>query len=106
MEILERDTAPLEKISRPFPRLTYDEAVRLLKEKGSPIVYGDDFGAPEETGLSEIFDRPVCVTHFPAKIKAFYMQPDQDRPDLALGVDFWLQKALAKSLGVVREFMT
>ncbi|HOM95034.1 MAG TPA: OB-fold nucleic acid binding domain-containing protein, partial [Candidatus Saccharicenans sp.] len=78
-DILERDTAPLERIKKPFPQLTYDEAVRLLKEKGSELVYGDDFGAPEETMLSEIYDRPVCVTHFPAKIKAFYMQPDKDR---------------------------
>jgi asparaginyl-tRNA synthetase len=99
LEILERDTAPLEKISRPFPQVTYDEAVRLLKEKGSPIVYGDDFGAPEETGLSEIFDRPVCVTHFPAKIKAFYMQPDQDRPDLALGVDFLASEGFGEIIG-------
>lgn len=99
LEILERDTAPLERIAKPFPRITYDEAVKLLKEKGSQIVYGDDFGAPEETLLSEIFDRPVCVTHFPAKIKAFYMQPDPERPDLALGVDFLASEGYGEIIG-------
>lgn len=99
LEILERDTAPLERIAKPFPRITYDEAVKLLREKGSQIVYGDDFGAPEETLLSEIFDRPVCVTHFPAKIKAFYMQPDPERPDLALGVDFLASEGYGEIIG-------
>jgi len=99
LDILERDTAPLERIKKPFPQLTYDEAVRLLKEKGSELVYGDDFGAPEETMLSEIYDRPVCVTHFPAKIKAFYMQPDKDRPDLALGVDFLASEGFGEIIG-------
>jgi asparaginyl-tRNA synthetase len=98
-DILERDTVPLERIKKPFPQLTYDEAVRLLKEKGSELVYGDDFGAPEETMLSEIYDRPVCVTHFPAKIKAFYMQPDKDRPDLALGVDFLASEGFGEIIG-------
>lgn len=98
-EILERDTAPLERITKPFPRLTYDEAVKILKEKGSDIIYGDDFGAPEETILSEIYDKPVCVTHFPAKIKAFYMQPDPQRPDLALGVDFLASEGYGEIIG-------
>jgi asparaginyl-tRNA synthetase len=98
-EIIERDTAPLERISKPFPRVTYDEAVKILKEKGSDIVYGDDFGAPEETLLSEIYDKPVCVTHFPAKIKAFYMQPDPERPDLALGVDFLASEGYGEIIG-------
>jgi asparaginyl-tRNA synthetase len=98
-EILERDTAPLEKISRPFPRLTYDEAVKLLKEHGSRMAYGDDFGAPEETLLSKIYDHPVCVSHFPAGIKAFYMQPDPERPDLALGVDFMASEGYGEIIG-------
>ncbi|MCI4444972.1 MAG: asparagine--tRNA ligase [Candidatus Aminicenantes bacterium] len=99
LDILERDTAPLERISKPFPRVTYDQAVKLLQEKGSKITYGDDFGAPEETLLSEIFDRPVCVTHFPARIKAFYMQPDKERPDLALGVDFLASEGYGEIIG-------
>lgn len=99
LEILERDTAPLERITRPFPRLTYDEAVKQLVEHGSKMVYGDDFGAPEETILSQIYDRPVCVTHFPARIKAFYMQPDPQRPDLALGVDFMASEGYGEIIG-------
>lgn len=99
LEILERDTAPLERINKPFPRLTYDEAVKQLIENGSQMVYGDDFGAPEETILSRLYDRPVCVTHFPAKIKAFYMQPDPLRPDLALGVDFMASEGYGEIIG-------
>ncbi len=99
LEILERDTAPLERITRPFPRLTYEEAVKQLVEHGSRMAYGDDFGAPEETILSRIYDRPVCVTHFPAKIKAFYMQPDPQRPDLALGVDFMASEGYGEIIG-------
>ncbi|RFT16070.1 MAG: Asparaginyl-tRNA synthetase [Candidatus Saccharicenans subterraneus] len=99
LEVLERDTAPLERITKPFPRLTYDEAVKQLVEHGSKMVYGDDFGAPEETILSQIYDRPVCVTHFPAKIKAFYMQPDPQRPDLALGVDFMASEGYGEIIG-------
>lgn len=106
LEVLERDTAPLERITKPFPRLTYDEAVKQLVEHGSKMVYGDDFGAPEETILSQIYDRPVCVTHFPAKIKAFYMQPDPQRPDLALGVDFMASEGYGRSSAVARGFMT
>jgi len=97
--ILERDTAPLERISKPFPRLTYDQAVKLLTEHGSKMVYGDDFGAPEETLLSQIYDRPVCITHFPAAIKAFYMQPDPERPDLVLGVDFMASEGYGEIIG-------
>lgn len=99
LEILERDTAPLERISKPFPRLTYDQAVKLLTEHGSKMVYGDDFGAPEETLLSQIYDRPVCITHFPAAIKAFYMQPDPERPDLVLGVDFMASEGYGEIIG-------
>lgn len=99
LEILERDTAPLERISKPFPRLTYDEAVKQLTEHGSKMAYGDDFGAPEETLLSQIYNRPVCVTHFPSRIKAFYMQPDQKRPDLSLGVDFMASEGYGEIIG-------
>jgi asparaginyl-tRNA synthetase len=99
LEILERDAARLEKIQKPFPRVTYEEALRLLHKKGSSIIWGNDFGAPEETLISEVFDSPVCVTHFPAKIKAFYMQPDKDRPDLALGVDFLASEGYGEIIG-------
>jgi asparaginyl-tRNA synthetase len=96
---LERDVAKLEVISKPFPRLTYDEAVPRLQEKGSEISYGDDFGAPEETIISDLYPAPVCVTHFPAKIKAFYMQPDEKRPDLVLGVDFLASEGYGEIIG-------
>ena len=99
LEILERDAGRLEKIKKPFPRVTYEEALRLFQEKGSSIAWGNDFGAPEETLISEIFDSPVCVTHFPAQIKAFYMQPDQGRPDLALGVDFLASEGYGEIIG-------
>jgi asparaginyl-tRNA synthetase len=99
LEVLERDTKRLAVIRKPFPRLTYDEAVPKLKEKGSTIEWGDDFGAPEEAIISEIFPTPVCVTHFPAKIKAFYMQPDAVRPDLVLGVDFLASEGYGEIIG-------
>jgi asparaginyl-tRNA synthetase len=99
LEELERDPARLESIVKPFPRLTYDEAVPRLQEKGSAIQYGDDFGAPEETIISDLYPSPVCVTHFPTKIKAFYMQPDAQRPDLALGVDFLASEGYGEIIG-------
>jgi asparaginyl-tRNA synthetase len=99
LEVLERDTKPLARLKKPFPRLTYDEAQKMLKNKGSKMEWGDDFGAPEETLLSEIFDLPVCITHFPAKIKAFYMQPDPKRPDLVLGVDMMASEGYGEIIG-------
>jgi asparaginyl-tRNA synthetase len=99
LEILERDTAPLERIRKPFIRLTYEKAVEVLKARGSTIKPGDDFGAPEEALLSEAYDVPVCVTHFPAAIKAFYMQPAPGRPDLVLGVDFLASEGYGEIIG-------
>jgi len=99
LEVLERETKPLERVKKPFPRLTYDEAYKKLKEKGSKMEWGDDLGAPEESLLSEIYDIPVCITHFPAKIKAFYMQPDEKRPDLVLGVDILASEAYGELIG-------
>ncbi|MBN2199204.1 MAG: asparagine--tRNA ligase [Candidatus Aminicenantes bacterium] len=99
LEILERDPAPLEKIGKPFPRLTYEQAVPELKKRGSSMQPGEDLGAPEESLLSEMFDLPVCVTHFPASIKAFYMQPDPARPDLVLGVDFLASEGYGEIIG-------
>ncbi len=99
LEILERETAPLERVKKPFPKVTYDEILPRLKEKGSQIGWGDDFGAPEETILSEIYDSPVCVTHFPAKIKAFYMEPDATNPDVVLGVDVFASEGYGELVG-------
>ena len=99
LEVLERDTKPLERIKKPFPRLTYDETQKMLKKKGSKMEWGDDFGAAEEALISEIFDLPVSITHFPAKIKAFYMQPDEKRPELALGVDMLASEGYGEIIG-------
>jgi asparaginyl-tRNA synthetase len=99
LEVLERDTRLLEKVRSPFPRLTYEQVIAKLKERGSAIDLGADLGAPEEALLSEIFDTPVCLTHFPAAIKAFYMQPDAARPDLVLGVDIMASEGYGEIIG-------
>jgi asparaginyl-tRNA synthetase len=99
LEILERDTAPLEKIAAPFPRLRYDEAAALLQEKGLPFQHGTDLGGTDETVLSEHFDRPVCITHYPAAVKAFYMKPDPEHPDRALCVDVLAPEGYGEIIG-------
>jgi asparaginyl-tRNA synthetase len=99
LEELERNTKLLEAVAKPFPRMTYSEIIPKLQEKGSAMHYGDDFGAPEETLISELSTNPVCITHFPAKIKAFYMQPDADNPDVVLGVDFMAPESYGEIIG-------
>ena len=99
LEILERDTAKLEQVKKPFPRISYDEAVRRLEKKGSKIKWGGDFGGADETLLSEDFDRPVMVHRFPMAIKAFYMQPDAERPELALGMDVLAPEGYGEIIG-------
>jgi len=87
LALLGRDTTKLQNVKAPFPRVSYDEAVEILKKKGLPVQWGDDFGAPEETAVSEDFDKPIFIHRFPAQIKAFYMKPDPNNPKLALGCD-------------------
>jgi asparaginyl-tRNA synthetase len=99
LQELERDTKPLERVCPPFPRLHYDEAVRLLNEWGVPLEWGDDFGAPHETAIGEHFDKPVLVHRYPAKVKAFYMQPDPDRPELSLSVDMIAPEGYGEIVG-------
>ena len=99
LQILERDTAPLERITAPFPRITYDDAARILAEKGLPFQYGTDLGGTDETVLSEHFDRPVAVTHYPAAVKAFYMKPDAAQPDKALCVDILAPEGYGEIVG-------
>jgi asparaginyl-tRNA synthetase len=99
LDILERDTRPLEAVKKPFPRITYDDILPKLKEKGSQMEWGEDFGAPEETFLEMLYDLPVSITHFPAKIKAFYMQPDEERQDLVLGVDVMASEGYGELIG-------
>ena len=99
LSVLERDITKLESIIPPFPRITYDEAVSLLKDNGSEFVYGSDFGAPDETILSEQFDKPIMIHRWPANIKAFYMKRDSDNPDLALGVDMIAPEGYGEIIG-------
>jgi len=99
LKILERDTKLLELVKKPFPRLTYDTAVKEINARGSKMTWGADFGSPEETLISEIYDTPVSITHFPAKIKAFYMQPDEKRPEVVLGVDVLASEGYGEIIG-------
>jgi asparaginyl-tRNA synthetase len=99
LQKLERDISKLEQVQAPFPRITYDEAVRILNEKGQPFEWGGDFGAPDETVLANSFDRPVAVTHYPSKIKAFYMEPDPQRPETALCVDVLAPEGYGEIIG-------
>ena len=99
LKVLERDTSKLESVKAPFPRLHYDEAAKILLDKGLPFVVGGDLGGTDETVLSEQFDRPVCVTHYPAAIKAFYMKPDPNEPDKALCVDVLAPEGYGEIIG-------
>jgi len=99
LAVLERDVAKLEAVQPPFPRLSYDQAVEILQRKGSEIVWGGDFGGADETLLSEDFDRPIMVDRYPAQIKAFYMQPDPERPEVALGVDVLAPEGYGEIVG-------
>jgi len=99
LQILERDTSTLETVTAPFPRITYDEAAQILREKGQPFEYGTDLGGTDETVLSEHFDRPVCVTRYPAAVKAFYMKPDPQQPDKALCVDVLAPEGYGEIIG-------
>jgi asparaginyl-tRNA synthetase len=99
LTMLERDTSTLALVTAPFPRLSYDDAVAILKEKGLPFEWGGDFGAPDETALSEKFDRPICVHRYPSAVKAFYMKPDPDRPDVALCVDVLAPEGYGEIIG-------
>ena len=99
LTVLERDVSKLESVQVPFPRISYDEAVNRLRAKGLAIEWGGDFGGPDETALSEEFDRPVMVHRYPAAVKAFYMKPDPERPELALGVDVLAPEGYGEIIG-------
>ena len=79
LEVLERDVSKLENIKRPFPRISYDEAIEILHKKGNDTPWGEDFGGDEETLISEEFDKPVMIHHYPMKVKAFYMKQDGEK---------------------------
>ncbi len=99
LETLERDTKKLERITPPFPRLTYDEALKRLHEKGSQVPWGEDLGGADETALSESTDKPVIIHRYPSKAKAFYMQPDAERPELALCMDMIAPEGYGEIIG-------
>ncbi|RXT13960.1 asparagine--tRNA ligase [Ammoniphilus sp. CFH 90114] len=99
LKVLDRDISKLENIQAPFPRITYDDAIKLLQEKGHEIKWGDDFGAPDETAIAEHFDKPVFITHYPAGIKAFYMKPDPNRPEVVLCADLIAPEGYGEIIG-------
>ena len=99
LKVLERDTSKLEKISPPFPRITYDEAVELLQKKGFDTKWGDDFGGDEETAISEEFEKPVFVMDYPKKIKAFYMKEHPERPELVKCADLIAPEGYGEIIG-------
>jgi asparaginyl-tRNA synthetase len=98
-EILERDIAKLEAVKRPFPRIGYDEALKILEERGMKVPWGEDFGGDEETVLSEAFDKPVLVHRYPTAVKAFYMQPDPEDPKLCKCVDMLAPEGYGEVVG-------
>lgn len=96
---LERDVTALERVQAPFPRITYDDALVLLKGIGMDLPWGEDFGAPHETAIAEKFDRPVFITHYPASFKAFYMKPDPNRPEVVLCADLIAPEGYGEIIG-------
>ena len=105
LQIIGRDVTKLEKIEPPFPRISYDDAVKMLQEgfeRGSletRFQWGGDLGSPDETYLSSKFDKPLMVHRYPATVKAFYMEPDPQRPDLALCVDVLAPEGYGEIIG-------
>jgi asparaginyl-tRNA synthetase len=104
LEVLERDITKLEAIQKPFPRITYDEAIELIRKHGPEeehknFPWGEDFGGDEETIISSQFDKPVFIHHYPTEIKAFYMKPDPANPKYALNVDMIAPEGYGEVIG-------
>ncbi|MCS7249341.1 MAG: asparagine--tRNA ligase [candidate division WOR-3 bacterium] len=99
LEILERDVSLLSNIKRPFPRITYDEAIKRLQEKGFKINWGDDFGGDEETFLSNLYEKPLVIYYYPAKCKAFYMKRLKENPEISLSVDILAPEGYGEIVG-------
>ena len=99
LKLIGRDIEKLKQIIPPFPRLRYDEAINYLKEKGVETTWGNDFGGGDETIISERYDRPVFVTHYPTKTKAFYMKPDPERPEVVLCADLLAPEGYGEIIG-------
>ncbi|MFC7370547.1 asparagine--tRNA ligase [Fictibacillus iocasae] len=100
LQTLGRDVSKLENVKAPFPRVSYDDAIKMLKEKGyDDIEWGDDFGAPHETAIAESFDKPVFITNYPKDIKAFYMKPHPERDDVVLCADLIAPEGYGEIIG-------
>src|SRR5207247_5996687 len=99
LKTLERDVSKLENVKRPFPRITYRDAIELLATKGMSVKFGDDFGGDEETVIANSFDRPVMISRYPTAIKAFYMQPDPKDPSVVLGLDMIAPEGYGEIIG-------
>ncbi len=99
LKVIGRDIKPLEKVKPPFPKISYAEAVEILKKAGFKIEWGEDFGVPHERFLSQKFDRPLFVHRYPAKAKAFYMQPDPEDPKVVLCDDLLAPEGYGEIIG-------
>jgi asparaginyl-tRNA synthetase len=99
LKTLERNTTMLENVRRPLPRITYDEAVELLRKSGVDFTWGNDLGGADETVVSQHFDRPVMVHRYPSEIKAFYMKRDPQNPKVALAVDVLAPEGYGEIIG-------
>jgi asparaginyl-tRNA synthetase len=99
LKVLERDISKLQNVKKPLPRITYDEAVKIIHDKGLPFEWGNDLGGTDETVVSEQFDRPVMVHRYPSEVKAFYMKRDPENPKLALAVDVLAPEGYGEIIG-------
>ena len=99
LDVLERDITKLEAVKAPFPRMSYDDSIKKLQAKGSEIQWGGDFGNTDETLITDDLDRPLIVDRYPGEIKAFYFQPDPERPELALGFDVLAPEGYGEIIG-------
>ncbi len=99
LKALERKTEFLEKVKKPFPRVSYDDAVEILKKNGIPFEWGNDFGGTDETIISNQFDRPVIVHRYPSEVKAFYMKRDPQNPKVALAMDVLAPEGYGEIVG-------
>jgi asparaginyl-tRNA synthetase len=99
LEVLERDITKLEGVKGPFPRMSYDDAVKKLQTLGSEIQWGGDLGGTDETLIAEGLTSPLMVDRYPTQVKAFYFQPDDERPELALGVDVLAPEGYGEIIG-------
>ena len=99
LQTLERDTKHLEKVQKPFPRISYNDAIQILVDANTGAKYGDDFGGDEETIISNKFDRPVIVSRYPKDMKAFYFKPDPTNPEVVLNMDVLAPEGYGEIIG-------